>query len=131
MKNLVIFLIVLAVVLFGGRWAWERFGATADADDAARRVQVVLAGMQEGGDEQAAASMFLDGDLTSPDEQRLAMAWDRWLAWRRQRDLAEPIRSFSVGAADADGDVVMVDVTIDGASHRIAVPPAAQLAWAR
>lgn len=130
MKNLIIFVVVAVVFFFAGRWAWEEFGGRVSADDATRRVEAAVAGMQENGDEQTAASMFMDGVVAIPDQGRLTAAWDRWTAWRREKGLNQAIRSFEVGEVDTVGDHPVVAVTIDGRTHRVAAPADEPLRWA-
>ena len=129
-KKILVLVAVVVVGWFGVRWAKERFGSALSGDDAVRRVNVVLAGMADGGDEQAAASMFLDGVMNIGEESRLTMAYDRWMRWRRDQGLGGTISSSRVTAVDTSGAVTVVEVTIDGRDLRIAVPAKGQLEWA-
>jgi hypothetical protein len=129
MKKLLVLAAVVVIAWLGVRWGRDRFGSALSSDDAERRVRVVLAGMKDGGDEQAAASMFLDGVMTINEEARLTMAYDRWMQWRRAEGLGQPVSSFSLDGVDASGDVVVAEVTIDGRALRIGVPAKGQLTW--
>jgi len=130
MKKLFALVVVVLVGYFGVKWARENFGGAVSADKAERRVTVALEGMKSGGDEQAAASMFLEGVMNISEEAHLTQAYDRWMRWRREKDLGQEIGRFSVDGSDTSGDVTLVDVTIDGRDFQIEVPAKGQLAWA-
>lgn len=130
MKNLLTTILVLAALVVGGRWAWEKFGTELAEDDAKRRVKVALEGMRDGGDEQSAATQFFDGSQSVTDDARLARAWDRWMEWRREGGYGTAIAGFRIGGVDSSGEVPVVSVTIEGSERLIAVPPGEPLRWA-
>lgn len=129
MKNLVIVIVVLAVAWFGGRWAVETFGSAGSSDLAKRRVDVVLAGLKSGGDEEAAISMWYRGVMVLPKEE-LEAAVDPFATWRGQKELMGAIGSGSVDSIDTSGTVPVAKITIDGRHLAIRVPDKTQMSWA-
>jgi hypothetical protein len=127
-KKLFILLVVVVGAWFGGRWAIEKFGGANSADEARRRVEVVLNGLR-GQDEQAAISMWDRGKLNMSNEE-VAAAVDPFANWRQEKDLSATVGSATIDEVNASGARPIVKVTIDGRRFAIAVPPGARMSWA-
>ncbi len=140
MQKLLIWLSIILVVVFGGKYLLESMDRGAYENAASTRVQAFLDGMKPGGDFEEAFNMWLlgaqSGIGTITQDQYNAYVGEI-NAWMAKRGLGRGIKSYEIdgtalvrGRDGLEPAVVDVSCTIDGKSVVIHAVEGKPLSWA-
>lgn len=111
-------------------------GNTAKVDNAKKRVEMILKGIhvkQEGnpteGNEETAICQWWSGKARIMDHEVLGRASDAFDEWRKEAGIFPYISEYTIDNAVADGDDVIVFVTIEGMPMSMRVPDGDEITW--
>jgi hypothetical protein len=140
MQKLLVWLSVILVVVFGGKYLIDYMSHTAHENAATTRVEAFLGGLQPGGDFEEAFNMWYVG---SPDgmgnitQDQFNMYVGEMRRWMAQRRLGLPVKTFEIQGATMvqppegiEASVVEVSCAVDGTPVVIRVVDGERLAWA-
>ena len=140
MQKLLIWLSILLVIGFGGKYAIDYMSHSAHENTATLRVQEFLDGMKPGGDFEAAFNMWYMGSpnaMGNITQDQYNMYVQELRAWLAQRKIGPGVQAYEIHGATMisppeglEPSVVEVSCTIDGKAVVIRAADGRRLGWA-
>jgi hypothetical protein len=127
--------IVMLVLTLAGVFAACSIAKTFSSDPAKTRVENVLSGLTKddmSNEYQTAICQWFDGSYTMSASD-LESALNQFEAWQKKKGIKAPIGGYEIGKVEKESGGIpswIVEVTIDGARHRIRVYNNEPLQWA-